>query len=81
MAFYEGDQFPNWKGSLFIGALVNKEVRRLSIDQDQIVNEEPVFQEAGQRIRDVRVFTDGYIYLLTDSEEEGRLIRVKPTSL
>ena len=81
MAFYEGDQFPNWKGNLFIGALVNKEVRRLSIDQDKIVNEEPVFQETGQRIRDVRVFPDGYIYLLTDSEEEGRLIRVKPKSL
>ena len=78
MAFYEGERFPNWKGNLFIGALVNKEVRRLVIDNGKVINEESVFQEAGQRIRDVRVFSDGYIYLLTESDEEGRLIRVKP---
>jgi len=78
MAFYHGEQFPDWKGDLFIGALVDKEVRRLSLKGTEIIKEESVFEEVGQRVRDIRVFQDGYIYLLTDSDDEGRLIRIKP---
>ena len=80
MAFYYGEQFPAWHGDLFIGALVDKEVRRLSLDGTKIINEESVFGEVEQRVRDVRVFQDGYIYLLTESDDEGKLIRVRPKS-
>ncbi len=78
MAFYNGERFPEWNGDLFVGALVDKEVRRLSIKDGEIQREESIFEEVGQRVRDVRVFQDGYIYLLTDSDNEGKLIRVKP---
>ena len=40
--------------SLFVGALVDKEVRRLDIEGGQVV------AELGRRIRDVRVH-DGYV--------------------
>lgn len=77
MAFYRGAKFKDWQGSLFVGALVNQEVRRLSLDGDNVVAEEALFGELNARIRDVREGPDGYLYLLTDSAQ-GKLVRVLP---
>lgn len=76
MAWYYGKTFPKWRNSLLVGALVDKEVRRLTMRNGEIVNEESLFSELDSRIRDIRVFND-QIYLLTDSEQ-GSLIRVLP---
>lgn len=76
MAWYGGGEFRSWQNSLFIGALVNKEVRRLEIVKGEVLTEESLFSDINERIRDVRVFGDS-IYLLTDSEQ-GRLIRISP---
>jgi len=76
-ALYDGDAFPQWRGDLFVGALVNKEVRRIELKNGKVVAEEALFSELDARIRDVRVGPDGFIYLLTDSES-GKLVRVKP---
>lgn len=75
MAWYSGNRFPEWRNSLLIGALVNREVRRLQLYEGAIVNEEALFSELGERIRDVRVY-DEDIYLLTDGEQ-GQLIHVQ----
>ncbi|WP_422126550.1 PQQ-dependent sugar dehydrogenase [Thioalkalivibrio sulfidiphilus] len=77
MAFYTGDVFPNWRGNVFVGALAHTHVTRLVMDGDRVVEEEPMFREMGQRIRDVRQGPDGYLYLLTD-HTNGRLLRVEP---
>jgi len=77
LAWYGGNAFPEWHGDLFVGALVNKEVRRLDMEEGKVVAEEKLFGELEERIRDVRSGPDGYLYLLTDSEE-GKLIRVTP---
>lgn len=77
LAVYDGDAFPQWRGDLFVGALVNKEVRRLQIKDGQVVSEESLFSELDARIRDIRVGPDGFLYILTDSSE-GKLVRVKP---
>lgn len=76
MALYRGNRFPRWKNSLFIGALVNRELRRLSMSAGQVVEETSLLGELGERIRDVRVIK-GDIYVLTDSET-GRLLRLMP---
>lgn len=65
----------NWQGSLLVGSLKFGELRRLTIDGQQIVGEESVLQLPGQRIRDVRQGPDGYIYLLTDASN-GKLLRL-----
>ena len=75
LAVYGGDAFPAWRGSLFVGALVDREVRRLSLEDGKVVAEEPLFSELDMRIRDVREGPDGLLYLLTD---EGSFIRVVP---
>ncbi|MBE9539667.1 MAG: PQQ-dependent sugar dehydrogenase [Proteobacteria bacterium] len=77
LAWYGGTAFPQWHGDLFVGALVNKDVRRLDLEDGKVVGEEILFGEIGERIRDVRSGPDGYLYLLTDSKD-GKLIRVKP---
>lgn len=77
MAFYDGDAFPDWRGDLFLGALVDREVRRLDLEAGSITDEEALFSELGERMREVRVGPDGLLYILTDSDE-GKVIRVLP---
>lgn len=77
MAFYTGDLFPGWKGSLINGALKFMLVSRLTLDGDKAVKEEHMLQGLYERIRDVRQGPDGALYLLTDNEE-GRILRVSP---
>jgi glucose/arabinose dehydrogenase len=77
MAFYQGDLFPRWKGSLFIGGMVCRCVVRLDLDGEKVASEERLLRDLGERIRDVRQGPDGALYLLTDSPT-GRILRVAP---
>ena len=77
MAFYTGDLFPNWKGSLFNGALKFQMLVRLELDGDKVVKEERLLQDLRERIRDVRQGPDGALYLVTDNSS-GRILRVAP---
>ncbi len=77
MVFYTGERYPQWKGNLFVGALVQKHLARLVFDGDKVVEEEKLF-EGYARIRDVRQGPDGYLYILTDEgAPNGRVVRVK----
>jgi len=77
LTVYRADVFPEWQGDLFVGALVNREVRRLRVRDGVVVEEQALFGELGERIRNVRVGPDGHLYLVTDSAT-GRVIRVDP---
>jgi glucose/arabinose dehydrogenase len=77
MAFYSGDKFPEWKGSLFVGSLKFQLLVRLELDGDQVIGEERLLARKLGRIRDVRVGPDGYLYLLTDAPN-GKLVRLEP---
>jgi glucose/arabinose dehydrogenase len=75
LALYRGDMFPELDGDLLVGALVDREVRRLTLHEDGSIDEEALFSEIGSRIRDVRVSRGGSIYLVTDGNP-GRIVRV-----
>ncbi len=77
MAFYDAERFPQWQSSLFIGALLSKELIRLTLDGDTVVSEERLLHDRNDRIRDVRQGPDGYVYVLTDSSN-GALLRLAP---
>ena len=77
MAFYTGNNFPKWKGNLFVGALAKQSLVRLTLDGEKVVGEERLFENKLGRIRDVRNGPDGNLYLLTDSPT-GELIRIEP---
>ncbi len=77
MAFYTGDKFPAWRGSVLIGALAGGVVARMTLDGEKVVAEERMFAGTGNRFRDVRQGPDGFVYLLTD-HRDGRLLRLRP---
>lgn len=77
MAFYTGDLFPQWRGDLFLGALMGRSLIRLELNGDKVTHEERLLGEQGQRIRDVRQGPDGALYVLTD-EDDGKLLRISP---
>lgn len=74
MIFYTGSGFPQWSGHVFIGALAGKALWRVELNGDTEVTREALFENLGERIRDVEQGPDGWIYLLTDS---GKLIQVR----
>ena len=76
MSFLTSDRYPGWKGDLFIGALRGQALLRLQIDGRRVVTQERLLQDFNQRIRDVRQGPDGWLYLLTDSED-GRVVRLE----
>src|SRR5215470_15147331 len=77
MAFYTGDMFPSWRGSLFVGALAGQILVRLDVRGDTVGAEERLLRELNERIRDVRVGPDGALWLATDNSA-GRILRVAP---
>jgi glucose/arabinose dehydrogenase len=77
MAFYEGNAFPAWRGSLLLGALRGQSLVRLVLDGEKVVAEERLLTQQVGRIRDVRVGPDGLVYLLSDSPDGG-LWRLRP---
>ena len=77
MAFYDGDEFPGWRGSLLVGSLKFRLLARLEFEGERFVREEWMLEDAIGRVRDVRVGPDGLVYLLSD-EWDGVVARLEP---
>ena len=77
MAFYDGDRFPGWRGSLLVGALKFRLLSRLEFEGERVVHEEWMLKDVIGRVRDVRVGPDGYVYLLNDAPD-GVIARLEP---
>ena len=77
LQFYSGDAFPAWRGNLFVGALKEKRLVRLVLENDRVKAEEHLLTDRGHRIRDVRQGPDGALYVVTD-EDAGELWRIAP---
>lgn len=76
MAWLTSERYgPAWRGSLFIGALRGQHLLRLELDGTRVRRQQPLLQEMGERIRDVRQGPDGWLYVLTDAPN-GRLLRL-----
>jgi glucose/arabinose dehydrogenase len=76
MAFYDNARFPAWQNSLFVGALAQRALIRLSLDGDAITGEERLLEDLSLRVRDVRVGPDGAVYVVTD-EVDGRVLKLE----
>lgn len=75
MMVYQGDMFPEWKDSLFIGALAGNMLVRLTREGATFKEAERLFESELGRIRDVREAPDGAIYILID-DDPGQIIRI-----
>lgn len=78
IAFYAGEAFPGWRGSLFLAALNPPQLVRLSTEGDRVTGEERLLRGLA-RFRDVIQGPDGLLYVLTD-EPRGRVLRLEPAS-
>lgn len=72
--FYRGDRFPEWKNNLFIACLSSQHLRRLVVENDQVMAQEELFLDLRERIRSVTTGADGGLYFSTDS---GKIYRVE----
>lgn len=90
LAFYTGDRFPEWKGNMFVGSLMvgrlggTGHLERIVFNaRGEEVRREFLLTELKQRIRDLHVGPDGYLYVLTEQRarlgaDEGALLRIEP---
>ncbi|MDN3563452.1 PQQ-dependent sugar dehydrogenase [Paeniroseomonas aquatica] len=76
IAFYTGDAFPAWRGSLFVAALNPPGLLRLTTRGDRVTGEERLLGDRG-RLRTVLQGPDGFLYILTD-EGRGRILQLRP---
>ncbi|ECN3089063.1 TPA: PQQ-dependent sugar dehydrogenase [Salmonella enterica subsp. enterica serovar Enteritidis] len=51
----------------------------MRVDGNTVTEEGRILGDRKQRIRDVRVEPDGYLYVLTD-ESDGQLLKVSPAA-
>ncbi len=75
LAVYRGKAFPRWEGHLFAGGLAGERLVRLQLSGDRVVSQEVLLGRTG-RIRDVRSFGDGPLYVVYD--DPGKVIRLVP---
>jgi len=85
LAFYSGNQFPAWKGNLFVGSMTmgrlpaTGHLQRIVFNENGEQRREMLLTDLKQRIRDVRQGPDGLLYLLTD-ENDGALLKIEPSN-
>uniref|UniRef100_UPI000470ACF0 PQQ-dependent sugar dehydrogenase n=1 Tax=Candidatus Synechococcus spongiarum TaxID=431041 RepID=UPI000470ACF0 len=78
IAFYTSPEFPGWQGNLLVSGLRARAILRLELEGESVAHEERLLADEGQRIRDVAVAPDGVVYVLTDDEQDGGILRLVP---
>jgi glucose/arabinose dehydrogenase len=84
--WYSGDKFPQWKNSLFVGALTTRQLIRVAFNQpSQAERREGLLTQLNVRIRDVQQSPDGYIYVVTEGgirgdTPDGMVLRLEPVA-
>lgn len=83
MVFYTGEEFPMWQGQILNGALRDRLISRVSVEETeqgyQLQEQERFLQGFGQRIRDIRQSPEGELWLLTD-HAQGQVVRLKKSN-
>ena len=76
LLFYSADTIPGWKGNLFSGALKLRHLNRVVLsEQGEVLQEERLLEELGERIRALAQSPEGWLYFSTDN---GNIYRIRP---
>ena len=79
LMIYDGDAFPGWRGSMFVGGLAGEQLARVKMEGARAVGEETLLDGYG-RIRDIVQGPDGFIYIAVnrDGNAPAPLVRLEP---
>lgn len=91
LAFYSGDEFPQWQDDLLVPGLSIGSLWRVNFEQGEIVGLESLFVNDRARTRKVKQSPNGTLYMLTDTNfsiipgkglidhggPDGQLIRIR----
>ena len=75
LMYYNGDLFPKWKGSMFIGGLSSEALIRVTINGQTAKKADQ--WAMGNRIREVEQGPDGAVWVLEDGDD-ARLLKLTP---
>ena len=76
LAYYNGDKFPAWKGSLFAGALGHAKVVRAEVDAQNNVTHEEILLKGKGRVRSILAAKDGTIYIVY--QDDNKIMQLQP---
>jgi glucose/arabinose dehydrogenase len=77
MAFYSGKAVPEWKNSVFVGAMSGRQLVRLQLKNGRVAGEEKLLMDRCKRTKDVTEGPDGLVYVITD-ESPSEVLRIGP---
>ena len=75
ITFYQGREFPEWRGNLFVSALAGRALIRLVLAHDRVTSEERLLTDLNLRIRGAAEGPDGAMYVLTDGNN-GKILKL-----
>jgi aldose sugar dehydrogenase len=84
--FYNGGEFPAFKGNFFFGCLRGARIIRVILDGPLVIKQENLFEGTYGRIREMAEGPDGYIYFSTSNRDargrpaadDDRIVRLVP---
>jgi hypothetical protein len=71
----KGKAFPSWKGDLIAGGLAGKNIDRIRVKGEKVVERETLLWNIG-RVRDLNFGPDGFLYVALN--EPDRIVRLVP---
>jgi glucose/arabinose dehydrogenase len=80
LVFYTGSAFHYWQGDIFFVTLKTGRLYRLRVNGEQVLSEEILVDNTYDRLRDVTVGPDGFIYFSTDARDQAKILRLRPSS-
>ncbi|MGB0478238.1 MAG: PQQ-dependent sugar dehydrogenase [Parvibaculales bacterium] len=75
MTIYDGAQFPDWQGDIFVSSLIFNKIIHIEMVNGAPQRQSDMFGEISDRLRDIRTGADGALYILSEGDN-GKLWRV-----
>ena len=77
--FYDGAEFPGWRGNILLGTLRATDLLRLELRDNKVVHTEVLLKNLA-RFRDIALGPKGELYLLLENAAGSQIIRLVPAS-
>ncbi len=74
LVIYRGDKYPDLNGKIVAGALKLTHINVVAIEDGKLTEDQRLMEDLGERIRDITLSPDGYLYFSTDS---GKIFRLE----